>query len=114
MQKLCQLLSASPQCLKGKNSAHRVPTNKGFAPAWSLAPRLHRASPASPAQHVGGGGVRGRESKGGGCQEANTVFSGNRQRDEGVKGSINLQRLSALDILTVSASKIHDILLGRR
>lgn len=108
-------ISISPVFERKKpHSAHRVPTNKGFAPAWSHAPRLHRASPASPAQHVGGGGAGRRESKGGGCQEANTVFSGNRQRDEGVKGSINLQRLSASDILTVRASKIHDILLGRR
>lgn len=99
---------------KKSNTAHRVPANKGFAPARSRTPRLHRASLGSPAQQAGGGGVGGRESKGGGCQEANIVFSGNSQRDEGVEGSINLQRLSASDILTVSASKIHDILLGRR
>jgi len=54
------------------------------------------------------------KERGGGYQEANTVFSWNSQWDKGVKGSINLQQLSALDILTVSASKIHDILLGGR
>lgn len=56
----------------------------------------------------------GKAGEGGGCQEANTVFSGNSQQDKSVKRSINLQQLSALDILTVSASKIHDLLLGGR
>lgn len=39
------------------------------------------------------------------CQEPNTVFSGNSQQDKGAKGSINLQQLSALDILTVQRIK---------
>lgn len=52
--------------------------------------------------------VGGRESRSGGgqeCQEPNTVFSGSSQQDKGAKGSVNLQQLSALDILTVKRIK---------
>lgn len=56
------------------------------------------------------------EGKAGGEDAKNQTLSlvGTVNRTRGVKGSINLQQLSALDILTVSASKIHDIFLGGR